>query len=498
MKNNDFDFIKDKFNNVEPEIPNNLNVNIIEQKILNKSSHKTIKFEQKRNNIKPLATIAACFILILGVVFALNPNLINQNKVDTINNYDDLNSKLSSLEEASNTNELGCGIFSTTKSIDEDGVETPNTIKSYDNYIFYAYYDHNNLNNRNKVYIYKTDNGNSSLVSIIDDFISDDFCIDALFVTENKLIINASTTDKTLIKIYDISNKSNPILTTEFEQSGKYGEARMIDNTLYVVTNLNAPQNDSEKSLPYIKQNNETIFVSVKNIAYFKDAKTAQYAVISSIDVETGKQLNEPKAILGGSAKIYCTKEYMYISEYFEEESSVKNNNDVMKLNLQNNKITYATEQEINKYLNATIDIGKGSNYSSTIYSIGEYFISIGQDMEQAKEEIILFDKNFNQLDIYTFDNEHIATEQDCLTVNTDNNIFALPAYFSDDTMRYYGVITFEVQNNQIVITNEFKNDDDNLMYQGKCIIIENYIYSFDINDNASDNEKLKVFSYKY
>ena len=35
-------------------------------------------------------------------------------------------------------------------------------------------------------------------------------------------------------------------------------------------------------------------------------------------------------------------------------------------------------------------------------------------------------------------------------------------------------------------------------MYQGLCVFIGDYIYSFDINDNAIYNQKLKVFAYKY
>ena len=64
MKNNDFDFIKNRFDSVEPSMPDSLNKEILRQKISSNEEHKTIKFEQKKNYFKPIISAAACFILI--------------------------------------------------------------------------------------------------------------------------------------------------------------------------------------------------------------------------------------------------------------------------------------------------------------------------------------------------------------------------------------------------------------------------------------------------
>lgn len=53
-----------------------------------------------------------------------------------------------------------------------------------------------------------------------------------------------------------------------------------------------------------------------------------------------------------------------------------------MKLNLKNNKISYAANKEINKYSDFSVDIGKSNNYSSVINSAGEYLLSIGENSE--------------------------------------------------------------------------------------------------------------------
>lgn len=501
MKNNHYDFIKDKFNKTELEVPLCLETELIEQKILSNERHKTIKFDTKHNRSKEFVVIAACLVLILSIVFATNPNFFNYNKVATFDNYGDLNSKISTLETVSTDDGMGSGIFITKIYNIEDGVEIPYTVKAYDGYIYYAYYNSNDSNNRNKVYIYKAENEKTNLVSIIDDFNLDEYEIQDLFVKNNRLIINLSSSTKTQTKVYDITDQSNPSLISEFEQCGSYSESYFINGTFYIVTNYGIDENSTENSIPNIKYNNTTIFASSKNIAYFEDTKTAQYAVINAIDIESAGAAENLIAVLGGSAKVYCTSEFMYINEYKIGEDCGEPEKDVasaMKLNLKNAKLSYASDDEVKAYSNNTIDIGKGESYNGVIYPVGENYLCIGEEMNEAQNEIFLYDKNMNELDSLIIKDAYITTNIGSLAVNETRKAFAVPAYFADKTRRYYGVMTFEIQNNEIVVTNEFKNNDNDLMYQGLCVFIGDYIYSFDVNDNSPDNEKLRVFAHKY
>lgn len=99
MKNNDFDFIKNRFDSVEPSMPDSLNKEILRQKISSNEEHKTIKFEQKKNYFKPIISAAACFILITGIAFAANSDVFNTEKISGFGNYDEVNSKITELEK---------------------------------------------------------------------------------------------------------------------------------------------------------------------------------------------------------------------------------------------------------------------------------------------------------------------------------------------------------------------------------------------------------------
>ncbi len=526
MKNNDFDFIKNKFDSAEPAFPENLDKNILKQKILAKETHRIIKFEQKKNYFKPLLSAAACFILILGIVFAANSDMLNRNKISGFNNYDEVNAKIAKLEKISSVSEGGSGIFCTSLVRDEEGVEKPDIAKADEEYIYYAYYDVDNSLNRNKVYIY---NKKTEFISIIDHLApdtngeyADSYKINNLLIHKNRLVIfldksNPMSADKykrdfnrTIIRIYDISDKSNPTLLTEFEQSGEYKQARMMDNILYVTSDYNVETNDKTYTIPWIKQNHETTYASPENIACFENTRTAQYVVISTIDVETGEKSEKLKAILGGSANIHCTKDDMYINEYIagekygEPERAVST---AMKLNLKKSRFSYADEKEVKQYADSTIDIGRGDMYDSLLYPFGDCFISLGTDNESYQEELILFDQDMNELDHILFE-ENISATLNVPYFDKSSNTVILPAVYSSgkkNNYHYQGVVIFEIQNNKIVVKDRIQDTDtpisnDNRLSYHTQMISNGYVYSFvvDNNDDVKNRENFKVFSYKY
>lgn len=497
MKNNDFEFVKNKFDNAQQDVPHTLDASVIEYKLMAKEDHRRIKFDSKKPVFKPLAAAVACLVLVLGIVFASNPNFLNPNKVAGFDNYEELNQKLSTLETVPQYSEMGGGICSSVTYTTEDGVEYPNIVKYYNGYIFYAYFNCNEYTTRNMVYIFKEDGTSSKLAAIIDNVDSDEYELMDILTVNNRLIVNLSSQEITHTKIYDISNCEKPSLISEFAQSGKYSMANVIGNKLFVFT-----KHEDADEIPYIEENGKKITVSSDDVVCFENVTTARYAVINCIDIEKGAQSDYLKAVLGGSPIVHSTKEYIYINEYINGEDINKPERDVkaaMKLNVNKGRIEYADEEEIKLYSEHVIDIGKGDGYSSHVYPIGDYYLSIGNDIEVMKDELILFDKNFNEIDKVTFDvTKLLYMYGGSLAVNDEKNVFAVPAYFVDETQRYYGALTFEIKDGKIVIKDEFINDDENMMYPGECVFVGDYLYSFSINDLADDEDKLKIFAHKY
>lgn len=518
MKNNDFDFIKDKFNSAAPDVPDSLDERVIKYKILTNHKHKVIQFKPKKNNYKAIISVAACFIFILGVAFAAVPNIMNADKIAGFNSYDDVNTKISELEMLPSWGGKGSGAFDTFIKTYEDGVETPASVKFDGEYIYCAYHGlDDNERYTNRVYIYKADNADTRLVSVIDNLpeyadnaYSDSYEVRDLFVKNNRLVVIMDKTNWSLsseemrdchaaiIRIYDVSDKANPLLLTEFEQSGEYDEARMIGGTLYVSSLYIISSYNENYNMPKIIQDGDEQYADAENISYFENTQCATYAVLSTIDVDAGKQSHKLRAFLGGSADIYCTEDFIYINEfikgedYFEPERNVAA---AMKLNLKNGKITYATDEEMQKYSKRTVDLGKGSDYNSFIYNIGDYMLNIGEHMDSsASGDITLYDKQLNVLDSLTSDDLGIASISN-LEFDKEKGIYALSAYTADAVRRYYGLVVFKIENDKIVIINEIYDSESSIDH---CVIAEDCIYGISVNTSTPDDEKIIVKMYEY
>ncbi len=502
MRNNDFDFIKDKFDYCENDLPVDLETKSIEYKILTDRKHKTIKFRQKKN-YKPLLRAVACFIIVICVVFAAALMNINSGKASTFADYDELNTTVEPLDKVITAGGRG-GAMKTHKYVQTDGVENADVIKSDGEYIYYAAW--NDIDN-NSVYIYKSGENDNKPLAVIDDLCPDEtaegdlYDVRCIFVYHNRLVVNINKRNyilsekygrdlsTTITKIYDIADKSGPLLMSEFEQSGEYMSAKMIENILYVSTNYNVSDNHV---LPWTKKGSETVYASPENIARFENAQVAQYAVISAYDVEAEKNAEQLKAVLGGDADIKCTKDSIYITVYpqYTPDGELIQNDDqkIIKLDLKKMKFLYADKEEI-RQLSADVEINRDEAFSGVVYDIGDMFLCIGEDLNTVDNEMILYDKNMTELDSMVLDSMQLLSLK--LFMNEDTGEFVLPVYSADSEQRYYGIAVFRINNNKIEMTNSFFNDD--LLINGNY----HFIMTGDEFYCIGEDEKLYSFNYR-
>lgn len=500
MRNNDFDFIKDKFDCCENDLPEGLETNMIEYKILNDKKHRVIKFEQKKN-YKPMLSAAACFVLIMAFVLVTAINF-NSGKVSTFSDYDELNAIVAPLEKIISSGGYG-GPLKTHKYVQADGVENADVIKSDGEYIYYATW--NDINN-NSVYIYKADGNDGKPLTVINDISSDVteegdiYEVNCIFVYNNRLIVNIRKRNYVLsekygrdlstaiTKIYDITDKSSPLLISEFEQSGEPVSVKMIGSNLYVATNYNI---SDDNVLPWTKQGLETVYASPEDIAHFENALVAQYAVISAYDVEAEENAEQLKAVLGGDADIKCTKDSIYITEYpqYTSEGELVQNSDekIFKLDLKKFGFLYADREEI-KQLSADVEINRYEAFTGVVYDIGDMFLCIGEDLNTVDDEIILYDKNMNEIDSMKIDSVTLLSLN--LFMNEDTGEFVLPIYSADSERRNYGIAVFRINNSKIEMINSFFNDELLINGSNQFVMVGDYFYCI--------GEDIKIYAFKY
>lgn len=133
------------------------------------------------------------------------------------------------------------------------------------------------------------------------------------------------SSETALIQVYDIADVKNPALIDEYRQSGYYTSSRMIGNTVYIISDH------------YVYDGNYIPYCGVgegqNNLApeciYKTDCPTdACFFVIGAVNIESGVENTDTKAIFGASSTVYCNENNMYITNIEGMYTDYKGYND--------------------------------------------------------------------------------------------------------------------------------------------------------------------------
>ncbi len=157
--------------------------------------------------------------------------------------------------------------------------------------------------------------------------------------------------------------------------------------------------------------------------------------------------------------------------------------------------------------------------FSSLLVPISENrLLGIGYQTEETEGvistcglKLVLFDISDNEnpvaLDTKEFYKTYSQVQRDhkALVVNREKGYYAIPYYkynseIDEEDESDCGVITFEVNNDEIEITNEFRSDTRNGYYNGvRCVYIDDYIYT--LGEDTIDDDRIGdviINSFKY
>ena len=413
---NDYDFIKDKFDNDNIKAPDDINEeNVIE--LIKDKEPKRIKLVNTKA-FKAVVSAAACLVVVLLAFGVMQPQLAddkapektaNNNSASAITAFSDykeikayIKSSFNNADEYANygagikgaygiaTEETADGVsvdtFSENISYADtykqvDSVDEADVIKTDGKYIYYIDdFD-------NTIGIYKADKS-ATLISTIEDFNDGNdtdtqyFGLD-MFLYGNSLIVTCEEANYedgdyenyVGAYVYDVSNPKKPKLTKTYKQSGCYVSSRMIGERLYVVSNKYVyPRCKNIKEyIPYgMSENGVLEPLSAKDICCINNSSEPNYIVVSDIDVENEDKQTETKAILGAGEQIYCNEKNMYVAgasyEYLENNNEIadvafyNSTTRIVKISLENG-IEFTAEGKINGNLNSQFSMDEKDGY---------------------------------------------------------------------------------------------------------------------------------------
>ncbi len=239
-----------------------------------------------------------------------------------------------------------------------------------------------------KLYIISATDGRMSKVSELSCYDYDEYGQQKgyafeMYITENRLVvlkdyydysnsdtITGSAADKkyvtpprynktrTGVEIYDISNKTSPKFLTSYSQSGNYISSRMINNSVYLVSNdalYSIVKDDPTTFVPMVYKDDKGAPLAPENIRISVETEngySAQYLVVSGIDADKG-ELISTKSVLGYSGCVYSSLNNLYVATYsqYKEDNAFTNATRILRFAINNGAIDFKSEGTVKGYL---------------------------------------------------------------------------------------------------------------------------------------------------
>jgi len=158
----------------------------------------------------------------------------------------------------------------------------------------------------------------------------------------------------TSIKVYDISDRGNPVLKRNFSVDGNYFSSRMIGDYVYVVATQWAVFIETDVFLPRVHLDNETEVIAADDIYYY-DLSDSSYSFTSIVALNIQNDAQEPThetILLGGTSTIYVSQNNIYLTfpNYtWQENETMKTT--VQRIEINKQTITFAAQGEVPGYI---------------------------------------------------------------------------------------------------------------------------------------------------
>mgnify|MGYP003986584089 CR=1 FL=1 len=160
-----------------------------------------------------------------------------------------------------------------------------------------------------------------------------------IFINENKLVVFSMGLGATrsklsesycfgcnnsiaVVQVYDISDRSNPMLEKETEFEGFYLTSRMIDDKVYFVVNtypnyhryFEGNSQDNNNIIPMMRENGvEKRIAEATEIGFIPDVPSTSFVTIAGLDL--GNNSIEKETIAASGQAVYASQTNLYLAE---------------------------------------------------------------------------------------------------------------------------------------------------------------------------------------
>lgn len=206
----------------------------------------------------------------------------------------------------------------------------------------------------------------------------------------------------TTMQVYDITDRSNPVLKRSVRVEGSLSEIRKIDHQIYLVTQASIGyfregEYTQEKVLPSYQDSaadSEMQMIDAKSIRYYDWSRCSDYTLITSFNIDnaTKAQVN---VLIGGNDEFYMSKNAIYIAAYHYNKDNTYGEEGtsetfITKYNIAGNTVKYAGTGRVSGRLLNQFSMDEYNGYFRMATS------GWSKASQQNSNNVYILDKNLN------------------------------------------------------------------------------------------------------
>jgi len=289
--------------------------------------------------------------------------------------------------------------FSKT-NIQVDGVDEPDIVKTDGTYIY--------LVSEEKVYILKAyPPEKAQLLSTI----AFDNTPNNIFINGNKLVVFATVYSEgkwysphAAIYLYDVSNKSDPILIKTVSINGSHVDARMVDSYVYMIASesIYSIYQNGNIRIPTISVDNETAKILPTSIYYIEIPEPTEAMIhIVALDLNS-REIEQKSFMIGDSQTIFVSRENIYITHctyrpwilnsWYQGANGENEFTIIHKISINNGDIEYVAQGKVSGHVLNQFSMDEHNGYFRIATTVGNVWDG------SSRNNVYILDDKLNQV----------------------------------------------------------------------------------------------------
>jgi inhibitor of cysteine peptidase len=180
-----------------------------------------------------------------------------------------------------------------------------------------------------------------------------------------------SYTNRTSVKVYDVSDREKPVLEREVSVDGYYVSSRMIGDYVYLIANGSAWAGEDKVGLPRIYGNNGYVEIQPAEIWHSVTPDNG-YGFTTIMSVNVANDDEEPvheTLLLGSASTIYVSPSNIYIT--FPDWSGESQSTSIHRIHIDEGQIEYQATGEVPGTLLNQFSMDEHGEYFRVATTIG-------------------------------------------------------------------------------------------------------------------------------